>query len=164
MMSLRRLYIVTTVALFVAGSIPVKGMCCEVRESERERNDTLRSAVQYMQGKALFGSGEEAQDSAVAHFAQSYYDIGSTGLVTVSASASPEGSRRWLTQLARERALHLVEKLTTAGIPADRIIIGVTDVDWQQLRDSVAAHPDMPGQEAVLAAIEGGDGIHSFTQ
>lgn len=153
MTSLRRLYIATTVAFAVVGSVPVRGACREARAFIGEDNDTLRSAVQYVQGRAFFGSGEEGQDEAVARFAQSYHDIGATGHVTVTASASPEGSPRWLAPLARERAQHLVEKLAAAGIPSGHILIGVTDVDWQQLRDSVAAHPEMPGQTAVLAAL-----------
>lgn len=122
---------------------------CAISES-----DTLRSAVHYQQGRAHFGSWQSAGQAAVDSFAHHYHAADVPQEVIVSASASPEGRRRHLTQLAGERAAHLAAQLTKAGIPSHHIIYGRSDLDWWLLRDSVAAHPDMPGQRETLIALD----------
>lgn len=152
-MTILRRYIAPLVALALAAHLSARaeGRPAPCNDEDTIATITLRSAVQYKQGWAFFESDE--QRDAVNRFVSLYRDQLSRSHITVSASASPEGGPRWLTPLAGERAQHFAEQLLAAGVPDDHIIIGVADVDWQQLRDSVSRHTAMPGQRTVLQQL-----------
>lgn len=110
----------------------------------------VESTAQFRQSWARFHHDADTTREAVEAFVAQFRQAGGLDTVVITSSASPEGTPRWLTPLARERGEYLRSLLLDAGIPASQIKMGTLDVDWPMLQGFVAADAAVPGQQEVL--------------
>ncbi|MDE6548579.1 MAG: DUF3575 domain-containing protein [Muribaculaceae bacterium] len=114
--------------------------------------------VYFLAGHRLFdpslGNNREAMDSFIKKVKEAKAED-NINYLTISGYASPEGASDANERLSRLRCDEIAKYINiNAGIDSELIKTFADGVAWEELRNLVAEHPEMPSQERVLYILD----------
>ena len=121
------------------------------------RHDTVDIRVRYRRGSAaidtLYLDNKASLDSLVSILGRLASEPQSGVTISLKGSASPEGALKVNRRLAEKRAASLRDYiLANTALPASAVTIEESVIDWQSLKDMVAA-TDQPWRDEVVSII-----------
>lgn len=121
------------------------------------RHDTVDIHVRYRRGSAaidtLYLDNKASLDSLVSILGRLASEPQSGVTISLKGSASPEGTLKINNKLAEKRAASLRDYiLANTALPASAVTIEESGIDWQSLKDMVAA-TDQPWRDEAVSII-----------
>lgn len=121
------------------------------------RHDTVDIRVRYRRGSAaidtLYLDNKASLDSLVSILGRLASEPQSGVTISLKGSASPEGALKVNRRLAEKRAASLRDYiLANTALPVSAVTIEESGIDWQSLKDMVAA-TDQPWRDEVVSII-----------
>lgn len=121
------------------------------------RHDTVDIHVRYRRGSAaidtLYLDNKASLDSLVSILGRLASGPQSGVTISLKGSASPEGTLKVNRKLAEKRAASLRDYiLANTALPASAVTIEESGIDWQSLKDMVAA-TDQPWRDEAVSII-----------
>ena len=131
------------------------GMLCSVPICAQEVADSV--SLYYRVGYRFVDPDYRNNRAALAHFTEAIREAleqGTLNRVVIRAGASPDGSQQANERLSQYRVDSLAAYLMrTTGIPAGMLVKESVGIQWERLRELVAAST-MPSRDEVLLILD----------
>lgn len=131
------------------------GMLCSVPICAQEVADSV--SLYYRVGYRFVDPDYRNNRAALAHFTEAIrkaLEQGTLNRVVIRAGASPDGSQQANERLSQYRVDSLAAYLMrTTGIPAGMLVKESVGIQWERLRELVAAST-MPSRDEVLLILD----------